>query len=83
MKRAIILSGTKLFKKPRNLYYILRMLRPDLIPSFFEYGYRYCDPRQSFNGIDFENASNILELKKILNKRFMVRSRREKFWLEI
>jgi len=45
MKRAIILSGTKLFKKPRNLYYILRMLRPDLIPSFFEYGYRYCDPR--------------------------------------
>lgn len=83
MKRAILLTASKLFKKPRWLYYIMRMLRPDVMPSFFEFGYRYCDPRQAFEGIDFDNASNILELKKILEKRIRVRHRREAFLSEL
>lgn len=55
------------------------MVRPDLMPSFFEFGYRYCDPRQSFSGINFDNASNILELKKILQKRIRLRTRKVEF----
>ena len=45
MKRVILLSGNKLLRKPKDLYYLLRVLRPDLMPGFYEFGYRYCDPR--------------------------------------
>ena len=45
MKRAIVLTGVKLLKVPRHLYYLMRMVRPDLMPGFYEFGYRYCDPR--------------------------------------
>ena len=76
MKRVILLTGDKLLRKPRNLYYLMRIVRPDLMPGFYEFGYRYCDPRQSFDGIDFEHSSNLTELKKILDKRIKVRSRR-------
>ena len=63
MKRAILLCGSKLMKKPKELYYLLRMVRPDLIPGFYEFGYRYCDPRQAFNGINFDSFGNYTELK--------------------
>lgn len=76
MKRVILLTGSKLLKKPRHLYYLMRIIRPDLVPGFYEFGYRYCDPRQSFDGIDFEHSSNLTELKKILEKRVHVRQRR-------
>jgi SWI/SNF-related matrix-associated actin-dependent regulator 1 of chromatin subfamily A len=45
------------------MYNMMKMVRPDLMPDFFEYGYRYCDPRQSFEGIDFSNSGNVNELK--------------------
>ena len=76
MKRAIILTGVKLLKIPRHLYYLMRMVRPDLMPGFYEFGYRYCDPRQGFSGIDFDHFSNLQELKNILEKRIHVRQRR-------
>lgn len=76
MKRVILLTANKLLKKPKHLYYLMRIVRPDLMPSFYEFGYRYCDPRQSFNGINFDHSSNLTELKKILHKRISVRQRR-------
>ena len=45
MKRAILLTSKKMMKRPKDLYYLMRMVRPDLIPGFYEFGYRYCDPR--------------------------------------
>ena len=76
MKRCVLLTGYKLLKKPRHLYYLMRMIRPDLMPGFIEFGYRYCDPRQAPSGIDFDHASNLAELKSILRKRIQVRNRR-------
>jgi SWI/SNF-related matrix-associated actin-dependent regulator 1 of chromatin subfamily A len=70
MKRVILLTGTNLLKKPHEIYCLLRMIRSDVMPGFYEFGYRYCDPRQSFDGIDFSNAGNMNELKKILEIRF-------------
>ena len=76
MKRAILLTGYNLFKVPRQLYYLIRMVRPDLTPNFYEYGYRYCDPRQSYSGINFDHSGNLDELKQILDKRVRIRQRR-------
>ena len=53
------------------------MLRPDLMPGFYEFGYRYCDPRQSFDGIDFTHAGNMTELRQLLDKRFQTLYRRK------
>ena len=63
MKRVILLSELAVRQKPSHLFLMAKMLRPDLIPSFFEYGYRYCDPRQGFEGIDFGYCGNLTELK--------------------
>jgi SWI/SNF-related matrix-associated actin-dependent regulator 1 of chromatin subfamily A len=45
MKRVILLTGTNLLKKPHEIYCLLRMIRSDVMPGFYEFGYRYCDPR--------------------------------------
>lgn len=76
MKRTILLTSKKMMKRPKDLYYLMRIVRPDLIPGFYEYGYRYCDPRQAFNGINFDHFGNYTELKQLLDKRIRVRQRR-------
>jgi SWI/SNF-related matrix-associated actin-dependent regulator 1 of chromatin subfamily A len=63
MRRVIILSAVRILEKPVFFYPMAKMIRPDLVPAFMEYGYRYCDPRQSFEGIDFGHAGNLTELK--------------------
>ena len=63
MKRVILLSGLNVFQRTSHLHALARIVRPDLVPNFYEFGYRYCDPRQSFEGIDFSNAGNLTELK--------------------
>lgn len=83
MKRAILLTGVKLLKIPRYVYYLIRMVRPDLVPGFYDFGYRYCDPRQSMDGIDFNHSSNLMELKQILARRFHVRQRRRVVFEEL
>jgi len=77
MKRVILLSGLNVLSRPYLFYPLARLVRPDLIPSFYEYGYRYCDPRHSFEGIDFEHAGNLTEMKQLLEKRFFSCSRRK------
>ena len=44
-KRVILLSGTPVLSKPVEIYNILRILRPDVTPSFKEFTSRYCDPK--------------------------------------
>lgn len=69
MKRVVLLTDFNCLAGPARLHSLAKILRPDLIPNFYEFGYRYCDPRQSFDGIDFTNAGNLTELKQLLEKR--------------
>ena len=70
MRRVIVLSAINIGLKPVFFFPIAKMIRPDLMPGFMEYGYRYCDPRQSFEGIDFGHAGNLTELHQLLTRRF-------------
>jgi len=45
-KRALLVSGYNFVRRPQEIFNMLKMLRPDLMPGFYEFGYRYCDPRQ-------------------------------------
>lgn len=62
---------------------MMKIVRADLMPSFYEFGYRYCDPRQSFEGIDFTNAGNMNELKKLLEIRFQSVNKRKQNFSEL
>eukprot|EP01022_Parablepharisma_sp_SALTPOND_P029228 TRINITY_DN728_c0_g1_i12.p1 TRINITY_DN728_c0_g1~~TRINITY_DN728_c0_g1_i12.p1 ORF type:complete len:603 (-),score=97.59 TRINITY_DN728_c0_g1_i12:519-2327(-) len=72
-KRVILLSGTPMLARPVEIYNLVHILRPDLFPSFHEFGFRYCDPRPSYFGTDWGNASNTDELHLILSNTVMIR----------
>lgn len=57
-KRIILLSGTPILAKPSEIYNQLRILRPDVFNSFNEFGRRYCNPKESYYGIDWSGSKN-------------------------
>lgn len=73
----IALSGTPIVNRPAEMWTTLNLLRPDLYPSFFPFGHRYCDARKNFFGWEFKGATNIPELHEQLTRTMMVRRRKE------
>jgi SWI/SNF-related matrix-associated actin-dependent regulator of chromatin subfamily A-like protein 1 len=80
MKRLILLSGTPMLARPKELYNLLKMLRPDVFNDFFEYAHRYCNPKESpyaaSNGqpiMDYSGISNLRELHFLLEGKIMIR----------
>lgn len=73
--RTILLTGTPALSKPRDLFNILNIIRPDIFNSFKEFGFRYCDPK--FNrfskGLDYDGATNLKELHFLLTNYIMIR----------
>ena len=73
MKRVLLLSGTPILARPNELYNLVRILRPDIFFSFKEFGLRYCNPRESYFGVDWTGSSNMRELHLMLEKGIMIR----------
>ena len=44
-KRVLLLSGTPILNKPVEIYNIMKVLRPDVMPSFKDFTIRYCNPK--------------------------------------
>jgi SWI/SNF-related matrix-associated actin-dependent regulator 1 of chromatin subfamily A len=57
-KRVLLLSGTPILARPAEIYNTLRILRPDVFYSFNEFGIRYCNPKESYYGIDWSGSKN-------------------------
>ncbi|CAD8096584.1 unnamed protein product [Paramecium sonneborni] len=74
-KQTILLTGTPALAKPKDLFNLLNIIRPDIFSNFKEFGYRYCDPKLSrfTKGIDFDGASNLRELHFLLTNYIMIR----------
>lgn len=74
-KRTILLTGTPAFAKPKELYTLLHIIRPDVFTHFREFGYRYCDPKPNrfSGGMDYNGATNIKELHYLLFNSIMIR----------
>ena len=62
----LALSGTPLVNRPAEMFQTLNILRPDLFPSFWKFGHRYCAPRRAPWGVEFKGASNLNELHELL-----------------
>lgn len=52
-KRVLLLTGTPIMSRPIEMYNICRIIRPDIFHSFQDFGKRYCNPKESYLGIDW------------------------------
>ena len=84
-KRMLLLSGTPLVNKPKELWTLLKAVDPDGLGSdWMRYARRYCEARpiERWNpvirklervGWWWDGAANLEELQEIMRSRFMVR----------
>lgn len=69
----LALSGTPLTNRPAELFPILNMLRPDIWPKFMTFAYRYCQPKRTPWGWQFNGATRLPELHERLKTYCMIR----------
>ena len=72
-KRRVLLTGTPLTARPKDLFGMLNYLDAANWPSFFKFAQRYCDAHHNGYGWDFSGASNLDELQERLRSTIMVR----------
>lgn len=72
-KHRIALSGTPITNRPAELWTTLHLLLPNLYDNFFEFGFRYCNPKMKFGRWEFTGKKNLTELHNKLTKSVMIR----------
>ncbi len=72
-KRVILLSGTPMINRPVEMYNLMHVLRPDIIHNFHAYTTRYCAPKETIYGMEYNGSSCSRELHRILSESFMIR----------
>jgi len=65
-KRVILLSGTPVLNKPVEIYNIMKIIRPEVTPSFRDFTNRYCNPKKTQFGMDYSGATCTQELHHVL-----------------
>jgi SWI/SNF-related matrix-associated actin-dependent regulator of chromatin subfamily A-like protein 1 len=70
------LSGTPAMNRPRELYNILNILRPDEFRYARPFYDKFCKPRLTPWGWNYDGAENLSELNQTLKRTCMVRRRK-------
>ena len=78
VERRIFLTGTPIANRPKDLYPLLAMLRPDKWrpERFFGFAKRYCGAHHNGYGWSFDGISNAAELQDTLRSEVMIRRRK-------
>ena len=79
----LALDGTPMMNRPRDLFNVIHLLRPDLFPKFFTFALRYCDGYKHDYGWDFSGASHLDELNETLRSSVMVRRMKSQVLTEL
>jgi len=72
-RRKMVLTGTPMENRPKELFSLLHWLDPIAWPSWFRYAQRYCDPKFNGFGTTYKGASNVAELRARLRGTLMIR----------
>jgi SWI/SNF-related matrix-associated actin-dependent regulator 1 of chromatin subfamily A len=73
----IACTGTPLTNRPKELWPLLSMIRPDKFKRFRKFAKRYCDPELTPWGWKFDGAENVDELRSMLYRHLMIRRKKK------
>jgi SWI/SNF-related matrix-associated actin-dependent regulator 1 of chromatin subfamily A len=71
--RRILLTGTPILNRPKELWALLHVIDPKGWPKFHDFGVEYCAGFEGRFGWDFTGSSNVEELHERLIGRYMLR----------
>lgn len=69
----ICLSGTPIINRPVEMFNSLKLISPQVFPSFWAYTQEFCGAKQTRFGWDFNGATNTTELNYLLSRTVMLR----------
>ncbi len=72
-RRRLFLTGTPILNRPSELWAILSFLAPEEFDHWWNFAKRYCQPKKSRFGWEFNGAENLAELHDRLRGTIMVR----------
>lgn len=67
------MSGTPVLSRPAEVYNLIKIIRPDICPTFNDFSLRYCDPKATRFGTDYTGSTCTTELHYLLTSVYMVR----------
>jgi SNF2 family DNA or RNA helicase len=72
-KHIIALSGTPIVNRPIEIFNTIKLIDPDLMSNYWEFGHHYCNAKHNGYGWDFNGSSNTEELHQRLVNSIMIR----------
>jgi len=83
IKHIIALTGTPILNRPIEIFNVLKMLRPDLFRSSWEFARRFCGLHHNGYAWDMSGATNKKELFKLLTSEIMLRRKKSEVLTEL
>lgn len=73
VESVLVLSGTPFTNRPIELWQVLKIVCPKLFPSKEKFAWRYCNPRFTRYGWQYDGSTNSKELNRKLRENCMIR----------
>lgn len=73
----VCMSGTPARSRPAQFWTVLNIMMPAEFPNYYKYLYRYCDPKSTPWGMQFNGATHIQELHYKMMECLLRRTKEE------
>lgn len=73
----VCMSGTPARSRPAQFWTVLNIMMPAEFPNYYKYLYRYCDPKSTPWGMQFNGATHIQELHYKMTECLLRRPKEE------
>jgi len=77
------LSGTPIINRPIEFYNSIKVINPNIFPSYWSYAKKYCGASNNGWGWNYNGATNTEELHEIVTKHVMLRRKKSEVLKEL